>query len=93
MEDLNGLSHEKIVLAYEPVWAIGTGRAASGVDVNGVIQNIIRPAFSQLFGKESAEKVRVLYGGSVTGTNAAEFFEQSEIDGALVGGASLSRNF
>ena len=79
----------KIVVAYEPVWAIGTGKASSGENANYVHQNVIRPALSELFGADGAESIRILYGGSVTASNAAEFFAYPDIDGALVGGASL----
>ena len=79
----------RLVIAYEPVWAIGTGRAATGPDANRVVAAMIRPALRELYGKSVADATRVLYGGSVTGANAAEFFSQPEIDGALVGGASL----
>lgn len=79
----------RIVVAYEPVWAIGTGKASSGQNANQVVGRDIRPALAALFGSEIAQKIRVLYGGSVTGANAAEFFACEEIDGALVGGASL----
>ncbi len=78
-----------LVIAYEPVWAIGTGRAATGVGANTVIKDVIRPALAQVFGETVSQEIRVLYGGSVKASIAAEFFEQSEIDGALVGGASL----
>jgi len=79
----------RIVIAYEPVWAIGTGLASTGENANSVVVEIIRPALADLFGEENSQAIRVLYGGSVTSTNAAEFFNQPDIDGALVGGASL----
>ena len=85
--DLN--DGNSLVIAYEPVWAIGTGRAATPEGANGVISDVIRPALAELFGDTVASEVRVLYGGSVKATNAAEFFTQTDIDGALVGGASL----
>jgi len=91
-QGLEGLSVEQasqIVIAYEPVWAIGTGRAAYGQDANHVVGNYIRPPLKEMFGRSVSQAVRVLYGGSVKGENAEEFFSQAEIDGALVGGASL----
>jgi triosephosphate isomerase len=78
-----------IVVAYEPVWAIGTGKASTGEAANTVIRDFIRPVIAELYGDAAAQAIRVLYGGSVTGANAAEFFSQPDIDGALVGGASL----
>lgn len=80
---LNGL-----IIAYEPVWAIGTGRAATGEQANGTI-SLIRRNISKLYDDETAQGMRILYGGSVTAANATEFMRQPEIDGALVGGASL----
>jgi triosephosphate isomerase len=79
----------RIIVAYEPVWAIGTGKASSGENANHVHAQVIRPALSDLFGDDIAQSIRIQYGGSVTAANAAEFFSQPEIDGALVGGASL----
>ena len=79
----------RIVVAYEPVWAIGTGKASSGENANHVHQQVIRPALRELFGAENADAIRILYGGSVTASNASEFFAYVDIDGALVGGASL----
>ena len=79
----------RIVVAYEPVWAIGTGKASNGKEANAVVQDIIRPALADLYGEQTAQAIRVLYGGSVTSANAAEFFAEPDIDGALVGGASL----
>lgn len=78
-----------IVVAYEPVWAIGTGKAATAEGANAVLKDYIRPALAQLFGSGLTQNLRILYGGSVTAANAAEFFRMPEIDGALVGGASL----
>lgn len=89
LANLTAEQGEKLVVAYEPVWAIGTGRAASGPVANAVLADIIRPTLADLFGDEIAQGIRILYGGSVTSANAAEFFGQPEIDGALVGGASL----
>jgi triosephosphate isomerase len=83
----------KIIVAYEPVWAIGTGLAATGPGANAVIADNIRKPMANLFGAEVSQGTRVLYGGSVTGANAAEFFGQPNIDGALVGGASLKPEF
>jgi triosephosphate isomerase len=82
-------SGNSLVVAYEPIWAIGTGRASTPEDASKVIGDVIRPALSDLFDEQTAQAVRVLYGGSVNGSNAAEFFAAVEIDGALVGGASL----
>jgi triosephosphate isomerase len=89
LADTDSVNARGIVVAYEPVWAIGTGKASSGENANDVLAQIIRPALSDLFGEETTQSIRILYGGSVTASNAAEFFNQPEIDGALVGGASL----
>jgi triosephosphate isomerase len=86
---LDSATASRIVVAYEPVWAIGTGKASSGENANQVHGKVIRPALSELFGEKNAQAIRILYGGSVTAANAAEFFAMSDIDGALVGGASL----
>jgi len=80
-----------LTLAYEPIWAIGTGRAASGEQANQTI-GFIRRHITRQCGREIAQSVRILYGGSVTAANIAEFINQPEIDGALVGGASLKAN-
>jgi len=77
-----------LVIAYEPVWAIGTGKAASGKQAAITVQ-FIREVVAKLWNKSLAQDLRILYGGSVTGANIAEFISHPEIDGALVGGASL----
>jgi len=77
-----------IVIAYEPVWAIGTGKAASGQQAAATIK-FIRNTLAKLWSEDASQDLRILYGGSVTSNNVAEFISQSEIDGALVGGASL----
>jgi triosephosphate isomerase len=77
-----------LVIAYEPVWAIGTGKAASGEQAAATIQ-FIRDVVAKLWNKSIAQDLRILYGGSVTSANIAEFISHLEIDGALVGGASL----
>ena len=86
---LNGIeSLIGMVIAYEPIWAIGTGRAETGEGANAIIA-IIRNTVARLYGEGTAQEIRILYGGSVTAANIAEYVKQSEIDGALVGGASL----
>jgi len=88
---LLGLSSDQVkelVIAYEPIWAIGTGRTATSEQANEV-NSIIRNTVKELYGEEVAEAVRVQYGGSVTAANAKELFGMPDIDGGLVGGASL----
>lgn len=88
---LDGLTNEqvkKVIIAYEPIWAIGTGKTATSVDANNSIKSI-REEIRKIYGNEVAENTIIQYGGSVKATNAKELFETSDIDGALVGGASL----
>lgn len=80
---------KRIIIAYEPIWAIGTGMAATAEDANATIAESIRPVLKDIFGEDLAQAIRVQYGGSVKPDNAADFFQQPDIDGALVGGASL----
>lgn len=82
----------KIVVAYEPVWAIGTGLAATPEDAQET-HKAIREHLSKSIGADAAEKIRILYGGSVNGKNAPEFKDKADVDGFLVGGASLKPEF
>jgi len=88
---LQGLTEAQvkdIVIAYEPIWAIGTGKTATSEQANEVCK-VIRNTIKELYREEIAEKVRIQYGGSITAANAPELFSMSDIDGGLVGGASL----
>ncbi len=88
---LNGMTNaqvESLVIAYEPIWAIGTGKTATKEDANATI-GVIRRAIAGVFGEETAEKVRIQYGGSMNPKNAGELMAMPEIDGGLIGGASL----
>ena len=89
--DLEGLTKEQVkntIIAYEPIWAIGTGKTATSEDANNMIKTI-RNQISELFGNDVAEEIIIQYGGSVKSSNAKELFTTSDIDGGLVGGASL----
>jgi len=90
LEGVQLANPNQLVVAYEPIWAIGTGKAATPEDTNTLLRNVVRPTLAGLLGEEMAQSLRVLYGGSVKAANAAAFFGQDEIDGALVGGASLN---
>lgn len=86
LEGINSI--EGMVIAYEPVWAIGTGKAATSAQANKTI-GYIRKILSEKYGPDASGKTRILYGGSVTPENIADLMKQPEIDGGLVGGASL----
>jgi len=83
---------QEVVIAYEPIWAIGTGKAATPEGAGKVI-HLIRELFSDVYGAEAAAALHILYGGSVTPDNISEFVAHPDIDGALVGGASLKLDF
>lgn len=92
---LNGLTADeavKVVIAYEPIWAIGTGKTATSEEAEEVCC-AIRGVIREMYGDEAAENIRIQYGGSVNGKNAAELFAMKDIDGGLVGGASLKEEF
>jgi triosephosphate isomerase len=88
-QDIGAEEATRSIIAYEPIWAIGTGLAAVPAEVNRIIGLSIRGTLADLFGETVAQSIRVQYGGSVKPDNMADFGVQSEIDGALVGGASL----
>ena len=91
---LEGISSEdvaKSVIAYEPIWAIGTGKSAS-VEIAENCCKIVRDQVKAMYGEEAAEKVRIQYGGSVKPNNIVEYMAQPDIDGALIGGASLKED-
>jgi triosephosphate isomerase len=88
-EGISRTDAARIVVAYEPIWAIGTGLAAEPAEVNGVIGLSIRNVLAETYGEATAQAIRVQYGGSVKADNMADFARMPEIDGALVGGASL----
>jgi triosephosphate isomerase len=81
------------VVAYEPIWAIGTGRSATAELAEDIIRTSVRDVLADLFGRDTAEAIRIQYGGSVTEDNIADYMRQPDIDGALVGGASLKPTF
>ncbi len=89
LKDITAEDMEKIVIAYEPVWAIGTGKTATPEQAEEV-HKFIRGLLNKLFGKETTNMIRIQYGGSVKPENITELMKQPDIDGALVGGASLS---
>ena len=92
---LNGIAADdvkNIVIAYEPIWAIGTGKTATSDQAQEVCGQI-RQAVRELYGREASQSVRIQYGGSVNASNAAEIFAKEDIDGGLVGGASLKEEF
>ena len=88
LEGLNTDDVKKVIIAYEPIWAIGTGKPATSDDANNSIKNI-RNEIAKLYGNDIAEEIIIQYGGSVKSSNAKELFNTSDIDGGLVGGASL----
>ena len=92
LKDVKAEDAKKVVIAYEPIWAIGTGKTATSAQAEEVCK-AIREVVAEVYGQEVADEVRVQYGGSVNGGNANELFNMGNIDGGLVGGASLKEEF
>lgn len=90
LADLSAAQVAGLVIAYEPIWAIGTGLTATAVDANRIIGLSIRGVVADLYGEATAQSIRIQYGGSANAKNIYDFMLQPEIDGALVGGASLN---
>ena len=88
LKDITKQELKRVVIAYEPVWAIGTGKTATAQDADGTIK-IIRKVIRKLYGRASGQSIRVQYGGSMNAGNAAELMAMPQIDGGLIGGASL----
>ena len=89
LEGVSAAQVTELVLAYEPIWAIGTGMPATGEGANAIIAQAMRGVLAEVYGDEVAQRVRIQYGGSVKPANVQEFMSQPDIDGALVGGACL----
>ncbi len=85
---LDSTAIQKVVIAYEPIWAIGTGKTASSAQAQEMHAHL-RAVLSTKYGADVANEISILYGGSVKGSNAVELFSQPDVDGGLVGGASL----
>lgn len=92
LEGIFAQDARRIVIAYEPVWAIGTGKAATASGANSVVALSIRGPLAEMYGEDVAQSIRVQYGGSVTPANIAEFMTMPDLDGGLVGGAALKAN-
>ena len=93
LSKMEGAQVSNVIIAYEPIWAIGTGKTATAEDANNSIKSI-RDEITKIYGIDVANKIIILYGGSVKPENANELFNMSDIDGGLVGGASLdSKDF
>ena len=92
LKDISAEQAASLVIAYEPIWAIGTGKVATTEQAQEVC-HAIRELIAEMYDADTAEKIRIQYGGSVTGSSAPELFAQADIDGGLIGGAALTEDF
>lgn len=89
LSGIDGSQMQTMIIAYEPIWAIGTGRAATAAQAQATCGETVRATLVELYGNAVAQSVRILYGGSTNAKNIAEIMQQPDIDGALIGGAAL----
>lgn len=92
LQDITPEQMSNVVIAYEPIWAIGTGKTATPEQAQKIIGDVIRSLLEELYGYEIAQTTRILYGGSMKPSNCADLMKQPDIDGGLIGGASLKTN-
>lgn len=92
-DELSAQQAASCIIAYEPIWAIGTGKSASAADAGRIIGLTVRGTIAEMFGEDTAQAIRIQYGGSANPGNIAEYMRHPDIDGALVGGASLKPDF
>lgn len=92
LEDITAEETQNIIIAYEPVWAIGTGKNATPEQAQDIIGNVVRQTLIELFGRDVAQTIRIQYGGSMNPANCGDLMKQPDIDGGLIGGASLKKD-
>jgi triosephosphate isomerase len=92
LRDISATQMQNVVIAYEPVWAIGTGKNATPEQAQDIIGGVIRPLLDELYGHDIAQATRILYGGSMNPANAGDLMKKPDIDGGLIGGASLKQD-
>lgn len=92
LADISPEDMSNVIIAYEPIWAIGTGKTATPEQAQNIIGGVVRPAIAELYGDDIAQATRILYGGSMKPDNCSDLMKQPDIDGGLIGGASLKKD-
>ena len=92
LADISPENMANVIIAYEPIWAIGTGKTATPEQAQNIIGGVVRPAIAELYGDDIAQATRILYGGSMKPSSCADLMKQPDIDGGLIGGASLKKD-